>query len=183
MLICRTRAPPPALRLSAPGLCLRRLRRPYGPCLLRLPTPNGLWTTGLSIPEDLRPPESALSPAPACVQLAPRAALVPASQSCLSVPVVAEVRLAPRLNLPGVPFRMLPLRASSLRCLPKPFLKLRLAPPLLARPFRTCLPVSDLLCLARALRLVRPSSLPLPLPSGFRPPASAPAPPRARSAL
>jgi len=54
----------------------------------------------------LRPCESALSPAPACVWLAPRAALVPASQSCLGVPVIAEVRLAPRFNLPGLPFRM-----------------------------------------------------------------------------
>jgi len=35
----------------------------------------------------------------------------------------------------------------------------------------------------RPALLVRPSSLPLRLPSGFRPPASAPAPPRARSAI
>jgi hypothetical protein len=66
--------------------------------------PQGLWTTGLSIPKNLRSAESALSPAPACVRLAPRAALEPASQSCLGVPVIAEVRLAPRSNLPGLPF-------------------------------------------------------------------------------
>lgn len=41
--------------------------------------PQGLWTTGLSIRKNLRSSESALSPAPACVRLAPRAALKPAS--------------------------------------------------------------------------------------------------------
>jgi hypothetical protein len=50
--------------------------------------------------------ESALSPAPACVRLAPRAALVPASQSCLGVPVIVEAWLAPHFNLPGLPFQM-----------------------------------------------------------------------------
>jgi hypothetical protein len=86
----------------------------------------------------------------------------PAFRSCLGVPVVVEVRLAPRFNLPGLPFRMMPLRASSLRCLPKPFS--RLAP--LARPFRTRLPVREppVPGLRPAL-WVRPSSLPLRLPS------------------
>jgi len=55
-LVSRARAPPPALRQSAFGLCLRRLLRPCGPRLLRLPTPNGLWTTGLSIRIGLAPP-------------------------------------------------------------------------------------------------------------------------------
>jgi hypothetical protein len=76
--------------------------------------PQGLWTTGLSIRKNLRSSESALSPAPACVRLAPRAALKPASQSCLGVPVIVEAQLALHFNLPGLPFRMGPLRASIL---------------------------------------------------------------------
>jgi len=56
---------------------------------------------------------------------------------------------------------MVPLRASILPVPSEPFLKLRLAPPLLARSFRTCLPVPNLLCLARALhsQSVRPACL------------------------
>jgi hypothetical protein len=145
--------------------------------------PQSLWTTGLSIRKNLRSAESALSPAPACVRLAPHAALEPASQSCLGVPVIAEVQLAPRSNLPGLPFRMVPLRASILPVPSEPFSKRRLAPLPLAQFFRTCLPVPDLLRLACALHAlsVRPACLRV-CPSDLRPPVFAPAPPRARSA-
>lgn len=85
--------------------------------------------------------ESALSPAPACVRLAPRAALVPASQSCLSVPVIAEVRLQASLQLAGSSVQDVAL-ASRIPPVPSETVLdcfgLRLCS--LARPFRTCLP-------------------------------------------
>jgi len=134
----------------------------------------------------LRPSESALSPAPACVRLAPHAGLKPAFWSCLGVPVIVEAQLALRFNLPGLPFPDGAPACAFASILPvpsEPFSKLRLAPQL-SRPALPDLPsgsghpVPGL----RPAPLVRPSSLPLLLPSGLRPPVSAPAPPRARSA-
>src|SRR6185437_14487601 len=149
-----------------------------------LPTPNGLWTTGLSIPKNLRSAESALSPAPACVRLAPRAALEPASQSCLGVPVIVEARLALHFNLPGLPFPdgalasfhpsgafRTVLETSACASAPRPIL-----PDL---PSGSEPPVPG----SRPALSVRPSSLPSLPPSDLRPPVSAPAPPRARLAI
>jgi hypothetical protein len=71
-------------------------------CGCQLPTACG--PPGSQSSPGLRPSESALSPAPACVRLAPRAALEPAFRSCLGVPVIVEAPLAPHFNLPGLPF-------------------------------------------------------------------------------
>ena len=77
-----------------------------------------------------------------------------------------------------------PCELPSFRCLPRPFSKLRLAPeasrPTLPDlPFGSGPPVPDL----RPAPLARPSSLPLLPLLDLRPLVSAPAPPRARSAI
>ena len=137
MLVCRTRAPPPALQLSAPGLCLRRLLRPCGLCLLRLPTPNGLWTTGLSI-RAANPPSRLLLPAFG-LRLAPLwcRPLSPASASPLSLK--RGLRLTSTCRV--FRSRWMPLRTPILPVPSETVLNcfgLRLRS--LARPFRTRLP-------------------------------------------
>jgi hypothetical protein len=104
--------PPPAQRLR-PLACASADcsgLTAFASCGCQLPTACG--PPGSRSLQDLRPPESALSPAPTCVWLAPPAALEPASQSCLGVPVIVEAQLAPHFNLPGLPFQMDALASS-----------------------------------------------------------------------
>jgi len=173
--------PPPALRRSAFGLCLRRLLRPYGLRLLRLPTPTGLWTTGLSIRIGLAPPAnppSRLLPPASGLRLAPlwNRPLSPASASPLSLKLGSRLTSTCRVFRSGWTL----LRAPILPVPSETVLEARAPRPALPdSPSGVRPPVQG----SRPALSTCPSSLPSHLPSDFRPPVSAPAPPRARSAI
>jgi len=131
----------------------------------------------------LRPSESALSPAPSCVRLAPRAGWEPASWSCLGVPC-ADCRLAPACSSRVSRSRMDALASPHPSGAFRTVLKTGTFAPA-SRPALPDLPSGSRPPVpgSRPAPSARPSSLPLLPPSGFRPPVSAPAPPRARSAI
>ena len=163
----------PALRLSTLGLCPRRLLRHCCLRLLRLPTPNGLWTTGLSIPIGIRPLAcSRLRSACASRRSGAGLSVLPQRPRCRRSPACASLQLAGSSVQDAVLADLIPPVPSETA--------------LEAHASRPALPDSPsgsaLLHLACALHpwSVRPACLRVCLQ--LAPLVSAPAPPRARSA-
>lgn len=147
--------------------------------------PPACGSSGSRSSMGLRPSESALSPLPTCVWLAPPAVLEPAFRSCLGVPslLTAGSRLHPALRysvlngLSGLRLRSHPSGAFRDRSCDRSFRPcLSPGPSGLAFRFRLSCAWLAPCTLDPSVQLAFASAL------DFRPPVFAPAPPRARAA-